>query len=139
MATLLFPSASASTGSTVSASSVADPAVYDARTRKCDLGYLREAYAKADGTLGYRCSAEPVSAYVRKGGDASATEGSVCLCNGLMATCGLGQVRSDGRVEPPLLTSGDSLNDVRDLLAGRSSYSAGDVIAYLGADVTPEP
>jgi NAD(P)H-dependent flavin oxidoreductase YrpB (nitropropane dioxygenase family) len=119
--------------------SVSDPAVYEARTRKCDLGYLREAYAKADGTLGYRCSAEPVSAYVRKGGDPSATEGSVCLCNGLMATCGLGQVRSDGRVEPPLLTSGDSLNDVRDLLAGRSSYSASDVIDYLGAEITPTP
>ncbi len=116
--------------------SIADPAVYDERTRKCDLGYLREAYAKADGTLGYRCAAEPVSAYVRKGGDPAATKGSVCLCNGLMATCGLGQVRSDGRVEAPLLTSGDSLNDVRDLLDGRSSYHASDVIDYLGAGLT---
>ena len=115
--------------------SIADPVVYEARTRKCDLGYLREAYAKADGTLGYRCAAEPVSAYVRKGGDPAATVGSVCLCNGLMATCGLGQVRRDGRVEPPVLTSGDSLNDVRDLLDGRSSYSASDVIDYLGADL----
>ncbi|MHB8826932.1 MAG: nitronate monooxygenase [Acidimicrobiales bacterium] len=111
--------------------SLADPKVYDARTRKCDLGYLREAYAKDDGSLGYRCAAEPVSAYVRKGGDPAATEGSVCLCNGLMAACGLGQVRGDGRTEPPLVTSGDSLNDVRDLLDGRSSYSANDVIAYL--------
>lgn len=117
--------------------SIADPAVYASRTRKCDLGYLREAYAKADGTIGYRCSAEPVSAYVRKGGDPAATEGSACLCNGLMATCGLGQVRSDGRVEPVLLTSGDSLNDVRDLLGDRSSYSALDVIDYLGANLAP--
>jgi NAD(P)H-dependent flavin oxidoreductase YrpB (nitropropane dioxygenase family) len=117
--------------------SIADPAVYASRTRKCDLGYLREAYAKADGTIGYRCSAEPVSAYVRKGGDPAATEGSACLCNGLMATCGLGQVRSDGRVEPALLTSGDSLNDVRELLGDRSSYSATDVIDYLGAELTP--
>ena len=111
--------------------SVANPEVYQSRTRKCDLGYLREAYTKTDGSLGYRCAAEPVSAYVRKGGDVAATEGSVCLCNGLMATCDLGQVRSDGRTEPPLLTSGDSINDVRNLLGGRSSYSASDVITYL--------
>lgn len=112
------------------------PSIYEARTRKCDLGYLREAYAKPDGTIGYRCAAEPVAAYVRKGGLAKATEGSLCLCNGLMATCGLGQVRSDGRHEPPVLTSGDAINDVRELLAGRSSYSANDVIAYLSVEST---
>ena len=33
--------------------------VYLSRARVCDLGYLREAYRKDDGRLGYRCSAEP--------------------------------------------------------------------------------
>jgi nitronate monooxygenase len=38
------------------------------RKRCCDLGYLRHAYRKADGTTGYRCPAEPVDDYIRKGG-----------------------------------------------------------------------
>jgi len=110
---------------------LAVPSIYETRKRKCDLGYLREAYAKADGAIGYRCAAEPVADYVRKGGRAEDTEGCVCLCNGLMATCGLGQVRADARREPPVLTSGDAIRDVRELLAGRLSYSANDVIDYL--------
>jgi len=45
--------------------SLSDEAVYEARNRICDHGYLREPYVKADGTLGYRCSAEPVDIYVK--------------------------------------------------------------------------
>ena len=36
--------------------------------RICDLGYLRQPYKREDGSLGYRCPAEPVADYVRKGG-----------------------------------------------------------------------
>ena len=110
---------------------ISDPKIYDERTRKCDLGYLREPYVKSDGSVGYRCAAEPVSAYVRKGGSPEATVDVACLCNGLMATCGLGQVRSDGRHESAIVTSGDAINDVRELLDGRDRYSARDVIAHL--------
>ena len=113
------------------AGSVSDASVFEQRVRKCDLGYLREAYLKSDGVLGYRCAAEPVSLYVRKGGRADDTAGSTCLCNGLMATCGLGQVRSDGRCEAPIVTSGDYVNEIRTLLNQRESYSASDVIAHL--------
>jgi hypothetical protein len=95
------------------------------------LGYLREAYLTPTGATGYRCAAEPVEAYVRKGGEVEATDQSTCLCNGLMATCGLGQFRVDGRREPPIVTSGDYLNDIRQLLVGRASYSACDVITHL--------
>jgi nitronate monooxygenase len=109
-----------------------DAAVYVGRDRKCDLGYLREAYLEPEGAVGYRCSAEPVEAFIRKGGAPEATRGTTCLCNGLMSTCGLGQYRADGRREPPIVTSGDSINDIRDLLVDRESYSAGDVIARLG-------
>ena len=118
---------------------VSDAEVYAERARKCDLGYLREAYLKPNGSLGYRCAAEPVDAFVRKGGSLEATDGSTCLCNGLMSTCGLGQYRADGRREPPIVTSGDSINDIRQLLVGRASYSARDVIDHLvaGVDVTP--
>jgi len=110
---------------------ISDPVVYAQRERKCDLGYLREAYQRADGSVGYRCAAEPVTAFVRKGGDPDATEGSTCLCNGLMSTCGLGQIRSDGRQEPPIVTSGDSLNDIRRLAMEHGHYSAADVVSYL--------
>ena len=34
--------------------------VYDQRKRVCNLGYLRTAYKKEDGSLGYRCASEPV-------------------------------------------------------------------------------
>ncbi len=110
---------------------ISDPVVYAQRERKCDLGYLREAYQRADGSVGYRCAAEPVTAFLRKGGDPEATEGSTCLCNGLMSTCGLGQIRTDGRQEPPIVTSGDSLNDIRLLATERGHYSAADVVSYL--------
>jgi nitronate monooxygenase len=117
---------------------ISDPQVYDDRARKCDLGYLREPYVRLDGSVGYRCAAEPVSAYVRKGGSPEATVDVTCLCNGLMATCGLGQVRSDGRRESAIVTSGDCIDDVRQLLQGRDSYSASDVIAHLDvASIAP--
>jgi NAD(P)H-dependent flavin oxidoreductase YrpB (nitropropane dioxygenase family) len=116
---------------------ISQDAVYVARERRCDLGYLREAYLTPTGSTGYRCAAEPVEAYVRKGGSIEATDRSTCLCNGLMATCGLGQFRVDGRREPPIVTSGDSLNDIRDLLVDRDRYGASDVIAHLRGDNVP--
>ena len=71
---------------------VADPKTYEGRKRICDLGYLRHIYKKPDGTLGYRCPSEPVENFVRKGGNPADTKGRVCVCNGLMATVGIGQV-----------------------------------------------
>jgi nitronate monooxygenase len=113
------------------AGTISEPAIYEARERKCDLGYLREAYVKVDGSIGYRCPGEPVSAYVRKGGLVEDTVGRTCLCNGLMSTVGLGQVRANGDQEPPIVTIGDCVNEIRPLLAGRQSYGAADVIAHL--------
>ena len=110
---------------------ISDPTVYEGRERRCDLGYLRDAYLRADGSVGYRCTAEPVAAFARKGGDPKDTKGLTCLCNGLMAACGLGQIRSDGRQEPPIVTSGDSLNDIRLLAEKDGHYSATDVVTYL--------
>lgn len=101
------------------------------RERICDLGYLRVPYRTAEGGIGYRCAAEPVEDYVRKGGKAEETEARQCLCNALLANIGLGQVRPGGRVEPPLLTSGDDLRSIGRFLAGRVRYTAEDVIGYL--------
>lgn len=98
----------------------------------CDLGYLRHAYRRDDGKVGWRCPAEPERIYRRKGGHAEDTRGRACVCNGLLANIGLGQVRDDGWREPPLLTSGSDLTIVA-RLAGPDGhdYSARDVIEAL--------
>jgi nitronate monooxygenase len=106
--------------------------IYQERKRVCDLGYLREAYAPAEGKVAYRCSAEPVETYVAKGGKIEDTVGRKCLCNSLMANVGRQQTRKDGYVEPALVTVGDDLNTVAQYLApGRDSYSAADVVESL--------
>ena len=111
--------------------SIADPAVYQERERVCDLGVLREMYQKADGGVGFRCSAEPAEAYLAKGGDPAHTAGRICLCNSLAASAGIAQIRH-GNVEPQLITIGDDLDAVREsLLKGRDSYTAADVIERL--------
>jgi len=112
--------------------SLSEESVYRERDRICDLGYLRTAYAAGDGAKGWRCPAEPVDDYVRKGGDLADTVGRKCLCNALMANIGLGQTRKDGSTEAPLVTSGDDVVEVAAFLApGASSYRAKDVIARL--------
>jgi hypothetical protein len=68
---------------------------------------------------------------VRKGGALADTEGRRCLCNALLANVGLPQVRATGETEQPLLTSGDDLVTISTFLAGRTSYTAADVIRYL--------
>jgi nitronate monooxygenase len=116
-----------------------DPEVTAARTRVCDLGYLREPYALPDGNIGYRCAAEPVANYVAKGGKVEDTVGRKCLCNALMANIGHAQIRKDEAVEPALVTVGDDLNTVVQFLApGRESYSAADVVASLLSSLPAE-
>jgi nitronate monooxygenase len=108
------------------------PEVYAARPRVCDNGYLREPVPEEGGRITYRCAAEPVVAYLAKGGSADDAAERRCLCNGLLATCGHPQVQKDGTVEPPIITSGDDLFRLATLLpAGRDDYGADDVIRYL--------
>lgn len=112
---------------------LADEAVCRARSRACDLGYLRQPYLAPDGSIGYRCPGEPESDYARKGGNPADTAGRKCLCNGLMATAGLGQTLPAGDREPALVTAGESVGDIRAFVpAGRSGYTAADVIAFIG-------
>jgi nitronate monooxygenase len=112
--------------------SLSNPVVYEKRSRICDLGYLRTAYRREDGTVGWRCPSEPVEDYVRKGGSEEDTVGRKCLCNALIANIGLPQIQRNGEVEKELITSGDDVADVaRFLPPGRDSYSALDVIDYL--------
>ncbi len=108
--------------------------VYDERPRICDLGYLRDAYIKSDGAVGYRCPSEPVTQFVKKGGDLEETGERTCLCNALMSAAGFPQTRQHGYQEPPIVTSGDSINEIAPLLTDREDYSAVDVIEYLQVD-----
>jgi nitronate monooxygenase len=116
------------------AGSLAEPSKYEGRDRICDLGYLRTAYRRDDGRIAYRCPSEPVDTFVKKGGVAEDTAGRKCLCNALLSNIGVGQTREDGRGELPLLTSGDDLRTLGTFLAGRSGYSAADVLSYLLAE-----
>jgi NAD(P)H-dependent flavin oxidoreductase YrpB (nitropropane dioxygenase family) len=114
------------------AGTFSDAAVSACRTRICDLGYLRHVYRKTDGTIGYRCPAEPVEDYVRKGGAAGETDGRQCVCNGLTGTIGLAQVRPGGEVELPLITAGNEVANIANILRpGCDSYSAAEVVGQL--------
>jgi nitronate monooxygenase len=106
---------------------------YAERTRACDLGFLRQAYRREDGTIGWRCPGERCESYVQKGGAVEETAGRKCLCNALLANIGLGQVRPDGRVEHPLFTCGDDVNRIAEFAApGQSTpYTALDVVHRL--------
>jgi nitronate monooxygenase len=109
--------------------------LYLKRTRVCDLGYLRELYLKDDGTVGYRCPAEPEAHFTLKGGAIERTVGRKCICNGLPATVGLAQIRAEGESELPVATAGDDLVIIGTFLPpGRENYTAVEVIERLLAD-----
>jgi NAD(P)H-dependent flavin oxidoreductase YrpB (nitropropane dioxygenase family) len=111
---------------------LSEAGLYAGRRRICDLGYLRRLYRRADGTVGYRCPAEPVEPFLKKGGDVTQVPGRKCICNGLPATAGMGQVREDGYIELPVVTAGDDLSLLaRFLPVSHDTYSAEDVIRWV--------
>ena len=111
---------------------LSQPEVYRNRPRLCDIGMLRHIFKRPDGKVGYRCPAEPEAQYVAKGGKAEDTVQRNCLCNNLGASAGYPQHRSDGYVEPAMVTAGSGLPGIGKYLEpGRESYSARDVLDYL--------
>ncbi|MBT8036436.1 MAG: nitronate monooxygenase [Verrucomicrobiae bacterium] len=117
--------------------SLSEKEVYEDRCRVCDLGYLREAYEKENGSLGWRCRSEPIDIFVKKGGNIEETEGRKCLCNSLMANIGMGQLRKqkdeDGMIEElPLVTCGDDISTVSILATvEKPHYTATEVLDYM--------
>lgn len=112
--------------------SLSDPKVYEQRRRICDLGSLRQPYRRADGKIGYRCSGEPVAAYVAKGGKEEDTIGRKCLCNALISNVGMPQRLSDGSEEQYLITMGDDLTAIgRFCSLDHPDFSAADVVRVL--------
>jgi NAD(P)H-dependent flavin oxidoreductase YrpB (nitropropane dioxygenase family) len=111
---------------------MSDPEEYARRERICDLGYLRTAYRRPDGGIGYRCAAELPANFVRKGGTPEDVGGRKCLCNGLLAAIDLPQTQSDSYKELPIVTSGDDLRHIaRYIKEGQSSYTTKDVIDFI--------
>ena len=118
---------------------VADPAVYAARLRSCDLGYLRQPFQKTDGSVGYRCPAEPEETFLAKGGEASDAVGRKCLCNGLFAAIGLAQATEDGQLEPAIVTAGEDAVEIRRFVPnGATSYRAKDVLEAMRSSAADE-
>jgi nitronate monooxygenase len=113
--------------------SLSDAQLYQDRQRHCDLGYLRQAYKQPDDSLGWRCPAEPIDSYLRKGGKAEDTVGRKCICNALVANIGLEQVRRSSELEKPLITCGDDVRNIHHFLPRKdaSSFSAYDVVRRL--------
>ncbi len=111
---------------------LSEPEVYQNRVRLCDAGMLRQIYKRADGTVGFRCPAEPVAQYLAKGGKLQDVAERSCLCNNLCATAGYPQHRKDGYVEPPIVTAGDGLVTIgKYIKPGHHSYTIQDVLDYL--------
>lgn len=117
---------------------LSEPETYAAHPRRCDLGYLREAFVRTDGQLGYRCPAEPEADFAAKDGPPADTCGRKCLCNGLLAAIGLGQIRRPETpadapyVEPAIVTAGQDTADIaRFLSPGATGYTARDVLDHI--------
>jgi NAD(P)H-dependent flavin oxidoreductase YrpB (nitropropane dioxygenase family) len=119
---------------------LADDMVYSGRPRVCDIGLLQQrGLGKPDaaGTrrLFQRCPAAPVDGFVTKRGLQLNTEGRRCLCNGLLACVGLGQVsgrQGETVEEPAIVTLGNHLDGVRRLShQGQTPYWVQDVIADI--------
>ena len=111
---------------------LSDREVYRQRRRVCDLGFLREAYRRPDGSVGYRCAAEPQAAFLAKGGTLAATVDRKCLCNALAANVGMPQSVAKGGHELALVTMGDDVAEVgRFCTAAQPDFTAADVIRIL--------
>ncbi|MDD4101247.1 MAG: nitronate monooxygenase [Kiritimatiellae bacterium] len=111
---------------------LSEDGIFDKRCKVCNIGYLREAYLKENGTVGFRCPAEPVAAFLAKGGKLEETVGRKCICNGLFANIGLGQILPSGEREPGIVTLGDDVVNVGQFCSGNSvDYSATDVVRVI--------
>src|SRR3989344_3965948 len=105
---------------------MSEPEVYAARERQCRRQALQFPAERA-GKIVFRCAAEPVEDYLRKGGRLEDTVGARCLCNGLFSAAGLGDPK-----ELPIFTMGDDVSFLRHLMRGENdSYTAAECIAYL--------
>lgn len=127
---------------------LADEEIFAQRRRVCDIGLLQQvglsvASECGERTLFQRCAAGPVDGYLSKRGLARNTEERRCLCNGLLACVGLGQIKEhNGKHsdEPAIITLGDQLDGIRRLSRnGQAHYWARDVVTDILGPATKVP
>lgn len=105
---------------------------YNARPRICDVTRLRHPYVREDGAVAFRCPAEPVADYLKKGGKQEETEGRKCLCNSLLSAIDLPQHQKYGYTEQPLITLGQDVSFLPSMIEDENGeYGAADAIDYL--------
>ncbi len=118
----------------------ADPEVLAQRARVCDVGWFREVYRRADGSVGYRCPGEPLHHYVLKGGAPGLAARQPCICNGLLAGLGLAQVQYGRELERALIPAGEDVRELTHFLKpGGEDFTAAEVIAVLTGAPAPAP
>ncbi len=101
--------------------------IYEKRKRVCNVGLLRTLYIKPNGEIGYRCPAEDINAYLKKGGKIEDTVGKICLCNALFSSAGLADYNED-----PSVTLSKDYNYLKYLMKHEDdSYTVADVMKYL--------
>ena len=119
---------------------LSDDEVYARRRRVCDIGMLQQiGFGQPDETgtrtLFRRCPAGPINTFLKNRGLARHTDERRCLCNGLLACVGLGQVhevRGERLEEPAIVTLGNHLDGVRRLSRqGQTHYHVEDVVADI--------
>ncbi len=119
---------------------LSEDAIYAARRRTCDIGLLQQrGFSKPDEdgtrTLFLRCAAAPIEGYVGHRGIERNTDERRCLCNGLLASVGLGQVKKlsgEWTEEPAIVTLGNRLDGVRRLSRqGQTPYYVRDVVTDM--------
>lgn len=97
------------------------------RTPKCTHGALVEVCIDEKGHDFYRCPAEPIKDYLRKGGNIEKTKGVVSLCNGLFGNSQIG-----GPGEIPTQTYSSKFAFIRELLTDENGdYGVEDAMNYL--------
>ena len=106
---------------------LSEESIYFTRSKVCTQGALRTLFEESDGSIGYRCPAEPVAIYLKKSGKIEETEGARCICNGLLTTAGLGDEN-----EAPIVTMGDDVGFLKFLMTHPAdSYGVVEVLKYL--------
>ncbi len=118
--------------------SISEEEVYNKRERNCSRKALQfPAINSKTGKLTYRCAAEPVDDYVKKGGKIEDSIGALCLCNGLFAAANIGD-----DYEVPIFTLGDDYSFLTKLMKDENGepspfgkYSAADAVNWLLSDV----
>jgi NAD(P)H-dependent flavin oxidoreductase YrpB (nitropropane dioxygenase family) len=107
--------------------SLSEESILLGRNRVCNHGALRTLFEEPDGSIGYRCPAEPIERYLAKGGKLEETKGACCICNGLLSTACFGDVD-----EAPIITMGDDVSFLSSLMShSEDSYGVIEALTYL--------